>query len=172
MTRLVCLRVHDAEYVVDVISGSDRTQATLSNGTLRVPVKGRGVTALIIQRLQVTPAFQNTIADLDESTAWARDLVELTGAPGKAMILNLGSASRFAYVFLEYSKHDYTKVELVYQTASGEKRAEDTEFPWEVTVPLDGESDKFCVCAQWLQAQWRGRRDSSRERSTKGSNRD
>ena len=135
--------VHDAEYVVDVISGSDRTQATLSNGTLRVPVKGRGVTALIIQRLQVTPAFQNTIADLDESTAWARDLVELTGAPGKAMILNLGSASRFAYVFLEYSKHDYTKVELVYQTASGEKRAEDTEFPWEVTVPLDGESDKF-----------------------------
>lgn len=135
--------VSTAEYRVEIITGKDRSTAMLTGGKLSVPVKGRGLTALIIKKLKVTPMFQNKIADLDESDAWDRDMVDLKEAKGRAMILNLGSANRYAYVFLEYSKRDYKKVELVYTNGSKEKRIEKLEFPWEFTVLLDNNVDRF-----------------------------
>ena len=62
---------------------------------------------------------------------------------GRAMILNLGSANRYAYVFLEYSKHGYKKVELLYNTGTGENRVTKDKFPWEFTVPLAAGVDEF-----------------------------
>jgi hypothetical protein len=112
-------------------------------GKLRVPVAARGLTGVIIKGLKAVPQFQNRIADLDETAAWDCDLVGLKEEPGRAMILNLGTQTRTAYVFLEYNKYDFTKVELVYDDGSGKKRAEDNTFPWEVTVPLSADAQTF-----------------------------
>ncbi len=135
--------VAGTDYAVEVISGKDISSATLSDGKMRVPVKARGLTALVIRKLRVIPVFQDKIADLDETAAWDLDMVDLKGVAGRAMILNLGSANRYAYVFLEYSKQDYIKVELIYNNGGVEKRVEKTAFPWEFTAPLSADADTF-----------------------------
>ena len=114
--------ISSTDYEVEIVSSQGSARTTLAGGRMRMPVQARGLTAFVVKGLKVTPALQNQIADLDAEAAWDLDLVELKGATGRAMVLNLGSASRYAYVFLEYSKRDYTKVEMVYQTGSGEKR--------------------------------------------------
>ena len=66
---------------------------------------------------------------------------EWTG--GESAPPHLGTETRTAYVFLEYSKHDFTKVEMVYNDGTGEKRMEDPAFPWEFTVPLPPEAQEL-----------------------------
>ena len=132
--------VKEGRFNVELSTGEE---LTMVDGKLTVPVAAAGLTGVAINGIKVAPAFQNRIADLGPSAAWDRDLVALKNARGNAMVLNLGSASRYVYVYLEYRKHDYEKVELVYHTKAGVKRIEDRAFPWEVTVPLDADADHF-----------------------------
>jgi len=141
--RDVLPAAYEKEYVAEMVSGSGVSRATLTGGSIRVPVKARGLMAMVIKSLKVKPAFQDKIANLDQTDAWAVDMTDLKGVAGRAMILNLGSENRYAYVYLEYSKHDYEKVELLYNTGSGEKWVTKSEFPWEFTVPLDADVDAF-----------------------------
>lgn len=140
LNRMLLPLVGNETFSVDLSTGET---LTMTGGRLMVPVAARGLTGLTVKGLKVVPQFQNRIADLNEAAAWDVDLVGLEEAAGRAMILNLGTQSRTAYVFLEYSKYDFTKVELVYNDGSGEKRAEDTKFPWEVTVPLADGAKEF-----------------------------
>ncbi len=130
-------------YEVEIVADGNQTSTTLVGGRMRVPVKARGLTALVVKGLKVIPAFQNKIADLDATAAWDLDLLDLRGAAGRAMVLNLGSEKCYAYVYLEYRKHDYTKVEMVYRSGHGEKRLQKKLFPWEFTVPLGAEVESF-----------------------------
>ena len=130
-------------YEVEIVSDGNETSTTLVGGRMRVPVKARGLTALVVKGLKVIPAFQNKIADLDATAAWDLDLLDLRGAAGRAMVLNLGSEKCYAYVYLEYHKHDYTKVEMVYRSGHGEMRLQKKQFPWEFTVPLGAEVESF-----------------------------
>jgi len=127
-------------YEAETVSGE---KLKMTDGKLTVPVAARGLSAVVIKNLPVTPAFQNRIANLDRTAAWECDFSELRPVPGKAMILNLGTETRTAYVFLEYSKHDFTKVEMVYNDGAGEQRMEDREFPWEFTASLPPEAQEF-----------------------------
>jgi hypothetical protein len=128
---------------VTIVSGNAKTTLTCKDGKMNVPVPSRGLSALVIENLDVEPKFQGRIADLDHSNRWKSDMTDLVGADGRAMILNLGSQYRFAFVFLEYSKKDFTKVELEYTTDTGKKRIENRSFPWEFTVPLDADATAF-----------------------------
>ncbi len=132
--------IKEGAFEVELSSGE---KLTVTDGRLTVPVAARGLTGVIIKGLQAVPQFQNRIADLNEAAAWDVDLVGLKEIAGRAMILNLGTQTRTAYIFLEYSKYDFTKVELVYNDGSGEKRAEDLKFPWEVTVPVSADAQEF-----------------------------
>jgi hypothetical protein len=108
---------------------------TLSAGKVTVPWPAKSLTALVIRNLMVTPASRTRLP-ISIPGCVEKDLMDLKDPAGRAMILNLGSANRYAYVYLEYSKHDYKKVELVYDTGSGEMRITKDAFPWEFTVPL------------------------------------
>jgi hypothetical protein len=140
LNRKVLPAVKDGTFSVELSSGET---FAMTGGRLTVPVAARGLTGLTIKGLKVVPKFAHRIADLDETAAWDVDLVGLKEVSGRAMILNLGSETRTAYVYLEYSKHDFTNVELVYNDGSGEKRASDNKFPWEVTVPLSADAQDF-----------------------------
>lgn len=135
--------VKNASYETELIVNGSRTVSVMKDGKLTVTLPAMGMAAVTVRGLEVSPRFQGRIADLDRSAAWDLDLTGLKDVPGRAMILNLGSQTRTAYVFLEYSKHDFTKVEMVYDDGTGEKRTEDHEFPWEFTAPLTAEASGF-----------------------------
>jgi hypothetical protein len=136
--------VKNAVYTAElIINGKKSKSVVVANGKLTVPVPARGLSAVIITGLTVKPQFQNRIADLNQTAAWDCDLIGLGEVAGRAMILNLGSQTRTAYVFLEYSKQDFVKVEMVSNDGSGERRTEDRSFPWEFTVPVAADAQEF-----------------------------
>jgi hypothetical protein len=134
---------YNKDYVVKLFAGNRSARSTLRGGSIRVPVRARGLTAMVIESLKVRPAFQDKITDLDHTDAWDVDMIDLKDPDGRSMILNLGSENRYAYVYLEYSKHDYEKVELLYNAGSGENQVTKSEFPWEFTVPLDADAESL-----------------------------
>lgn len=136
--------VKNASYMAKLVSNGKKSESiVMTNGKLTVPVPARGLSAIILSGLTVKPQFQNRIADLNQTAAWDCDLIGLGDVAGRAVILNLGSQTRTAYVFLEYSKQDFVSVEMVFNDGSGERRTEDRRFPWEFTVPVAAAAQEF-----------------------------
>ena len=59
------------------------------------------------------------------------------------MILNLGPAVATAYVYLKDSRSEFKTANLIYDLGKGPVTISDTTFPWEFTVPLKANTDRF-----------------------------
>jgi len=114
-----------------------------TDGTFEVSIAPRGLTSVVIENVAVKPKFQTKVMGLNQTDAWKRGFVEFGNPAGRAMILNLGKAASTAYVYLKNSRSDFGKVDLVYDIGKGPVTISDTAFPWEFTVPLDENADRF-----------------------------
>lgn len=131
-------------YKVKVIAdGRPAADAKLENGRMRVSVSPMGITALVIEGLNVTPKFQHKLLAAAPEQAWKKDYAELPWGNARAMILNFGPAAKTAYVYLQADDAKFKEVTLRYTVDGKKGEMTDAEYPFEFTVPLATDTKSF-----------------------------
>lgn len=108
-----------------------------TSGTLTVTIPARGLTALVLDNCKIQPRFQHKLLEEPSHSAWKNGLLDLEEPKGRAMILQLGSATTRAFIYLVDDATNFEQVRLTYDLGKGEETITDEEFPWEFTLPLD-----------------------------------
>lgn len=108
-----------------------------TDGTMQLNIPAKGLTAVVLDGCKITPRFQQKVAGETKDGPWKRGLVDFDEPAGRAMILNLGKASKTAFIHLIDDATTYKEVSLVYDAGEGPVTLTDKAFPWEFTVPLD-----------------------------------
>lgn len=115
------------------------------DGSFSLTVPTKGVAAVIIDGVEVRPAFQEGFADLSQDDAWVRGHLEWAEPAARALLLNFGSNYRTFYFHLKDGKRDFRSLRLRYEIDGRRGEVRDESFPWEFTVPLgpDDRSIRF-----------------------------
>lgn len=152
-------QVSGREFRVSVLQGAMTSAGkTMRDGRLTVAVAPRGLTAIAIEGLAVTPKFQQKLIAASASQAWKQDYLELPWGNARAMILNFGSAASTAYVYLRDDDSKFKEARITYKLGGETRTVSDATYPFEFTIPvpegaaqfdfelqgtrLDGRSDK------------------------------
>jgi len=115
-------------------------ETSVNPANFRVEIAPRGITALAIQGLRITPKFQ---AGLSGGAAWAKDSAQLDLGGTRALVLNFGPGLQSAYVYLQASGVQFKEATLHYSTGGGWRAMTDAAFPFEFTVPLPPDAAEF-----------------------------
>jgi len=126
-----------------IADGQPAADAKLENGRVRVTVSPMGLTALVIEGLNITPRFQHKLLATAPEQAWKQDYAELPWGDARAMILNFGPAAKTAYVYLQADDAKFKEVTLRYTVDGKDGAVTDTAYPFEFTAPLSTETKSF-----------------------------
>jgi hypothetical protein len=107
----------------------------------RVELSPRGLTALAIQGLPVTPRFQQKL--VGASPAWKQDFASLELGGTRAMLFHLGPELKSVYVYSQADPAAFKRVTLHYATGGEWRQLTDAAFPFEFTVPLPSDATGF-----------------------------
>ncbi|HEY0947272.1 MAG TPA: hypothetical protein VGD81_18455 [Opitutaceae bacterium] len=131
-------------YAVKVIAdGKAAADATLRDGRFSVTVAPMGLTAVVVEGLQVTPKFQQKLLAAAAEQAWAKDYAQIPWGNARGMILNFGPAAKTAYVYVQADDAKFKEVTLRYTIGKKQQSVTDAEYPFEFTVPLPPEATEF-----------------------------
>lgn len=119
-----------------IADGEPVTDALMTDGRLPVSVSPMGITAVVIEGIDVTPKFQQKLLAAARSQAWKKDYVESAWGDARAMILNFGPAAKTAYVYLQADDSTFSSVTLRYERGGRTVDLTDDGYPFEFTVPL------------------------------------
>jgi hypothetical protein len=120
---------------------------TVTNGRFQMTIAPKGITAIAIDGMNTTPAFQHRMGASrggvagDASFAFTvhPQLGKISG-----MILDFGQSLSSAYVWLDAPATALSAAKLVYRNGDGPwKEATDQKFPYEFRVPLDDPGGMF-----------------------------
>lgn len=119
--------------------------AEVRDGRFTVTVPARGIAAVAVEGLRVTPAFQHRLLAADATQAWAVDHATTAFGRARAMILNFGPAAKTAYVYLEADDSEFRQVSLTPAGSGGAapQTITDDAYPFEFTVPLAEDATEF-----------------------------
>lgn len=130
--------VPNKKYSVQFISDNKSVSTTeMKNGKLDINVSTNGITAIIIEGVDVNVDFQDQI--LEKSVAWSNDYFKTKDGKVCAMLLNMGNYSRSAYIYLTEDDKAISSATLV----NKDIKLIDETYPYEFTIPLTLESTKF-----------------------------
>jgi hypothetical protein len=115
----------------------------MHDGRLRVSVGARGLTAVAVEKLAVTPKFQQKLLAAAATHAWRQDYTELSWGRARAMVLNFGAAATTAYVYLRDDDSKFRQASLTYRIGGETRTLTDASYPFEFTVPLPEDTDRF-----------------------------
>jgi len=117
-----------------------RTQK-LNPARFAVELAPRGITALAISGLKISPRFQTHLAG--KGTPWQKDFTRFEFGGGHAMLMNMGPDLKSAYVYLQSDASSFKQVTLHYAVGSEWKTLTDSAFPFEFTVPVSRDQRRF-----------------------------
>ena len=124
------------------LQNNARESVPMDDGSFRVTVKAQGITAVEIEDVEITPAFQPRILARTNATSWSLDYLEVPFGDARAMILP-GVENDNAYIYLQADDAEFSAITLHYPEAGAWKTIQDDEFPYEFTVPLDAAATEF-----------------------------
>ena len=125
------------------VSETGSASTTGSEGAFQVNIPAKGLVAVSLDGVQVTPAFQQKVQGVDPGAIWSTDRVDLNDPPGRAVIMNFGDLAKSAYVYLFDGQDDFDRVTLVYDADGTEQRITKNSFPWEFTIPIGIDTEHF-----------------------------
>jgi hypothetical protein len=124
------------------LQNNARESIPVDDGSFKVTVKAQGITAVEIEDVEITPAFQPNILARTNATSWSLDYLEVPFGDARAMILP-GVENDNAYIYLQADDAEFSAITLHYQEAGTWKTIQDEAFPYEFTVPLDAAATEF-----------------------------
>lgn len=130
-------------FTLKTVSGTGSASKVGADGAFRVTIPAKGLVAVSLDGVKITPAFQQKVSGVDPGALWSTDRIDFDAPPGRAVIMNFGNLAKAAYVYLFDSQKDFERVTLVYNTGATEQRMTKGSFPWEFTVPLDIDAKHF-----------------------------
>lgn len=134
------------EFITEVWIDNRKTAETVvKNGELNIEVSPRGITAIAIKDIHVTPRFQNRILGR-ENTVWKHDYLHTSFGNADVMILNMAHDLKTAYIYLRDNDTVFENVTLAYKTDDGRFQAvTDHSFPFEFTIPLKPDTQDLYI---------------------------
>ncbi|MFK7910041.1 MAG: hypothetical protein AB8F34_05495 [Akkermansiaceae bacterium] len=127
--------------------------AGTTDGTMTVTIPARGLTAVVLDNCRITPRFQKKLMGVGAKDAWAKGLIELKEPQGRAMILNLGRATKKVFIYLTDDATTFNEVRLTYDMGQGKVTKIDKNFPWEFTLPLDASVNRLSFSLSGLKKE-------------------
>ena len=116
----------------------------LKDGKISLKANADGITAICIEGLKVQPEFQNNVLDPKEKVIWSKDYVEEQDFGMRAMLLNMGTNLKTAYIFLQADDSKFKNVSISYTNPDGKLESmTDNAYPFEFTLPLMAHQDEF-----------------------------
>lgn len=121
----------------------------LSASSFEVEVPENGITAIRMEGLSAKVSFQNKL--LSPASSSSNSLQKLDFGKARAMLINLGEYDRRAFIYLQEDDARFSSVTLFYEDENGStKSKEDENYPFEFTIPLQGDKETFSF---WFSAR-------------------
>lgn len=115
-----------------------------TSGSFDVEVSPNGITAMVIDGVNLKKGFQQSIFANTEKIN--NSYKELAFGNTKAMIFNLGNYTKRAYIYLQDDDSKWSSVSLTYKDDKGaENTILDQDYPYEFTIPLEKTKLEFMV---------------------------
>lgn len=135
-------------------------KAVVENGKITLPVKGKGITAIIIEGVDVDADFQRRLRS--ESQPWKVNHTSVGFREDKAVCFDFGEGLRSVYVWNESETDDFIQTTLHYEVNGKAGSIVKNGYPYEYTVLL---ADDDTVFEYWFEAV---RPDGTVETSERG----
>ena len=135
--------VPNLAFSLRTVSETGSASTTGNEGAFLVTIPAKGLVAVSLDGVQITPAFQQKVQGVDPGTVWTTDRIDFDEPRGRALIMNFGTLAKSAYVYLFDGQNDFERVTLIYDTDGKEQRITKNSFPWEFTIPIDIHTKHF-----------------------------
>ena len=119
--------------------------AVLRDGTVDFGVSGGGMTVLAVDRLKILPKFQAQYLDptVKPFSDQSYGKVQSRFGAVHGMMLSMGKPFTSAYVWLEATEKEITSAELHYEKNGAWEKVDDTQYPYEFSLPLSDTQGEF-----------------------------
>lgn len=145
MTSFVC---PERNYVAHLyVQNRPAGSVVVKNGKARLSVKAKGVTAIILDGVEVKTQFQHKLRS--DAPKWNVNHTSVGFYDDKAVVFDFGEGLKSVYIWNESENEDYVTTVLHYSIDGIENTITKTGYPYEYTVPLSDESSVF---EYWFEA--------------------
>ncbi len=145
MTSFVC---PERNYVAHLyVQNRPAGSVVVKNGKARLSVKAKGVTAIILDGVEVKTQFQHKLRS--DAPKWNVNHTSVGFYDDKAVVFDFGEGLKSVYIWNESENEDYVTTVLHYSIDGVENTITKTGYPYEYTVPLSDESSVF---EYWFEA--------------------
>lgn len=121
---------------------------TVRGGQLRLPLSGRGITAVAIEDVEVRPRF---LPRFEAATGvWTKSYGSADFENDRAVVMNFGKGLSSVYVWMEADNARFRRVRLHYAVDGVWKSVDKRGYPYEYTVELPDEAKAF---EYWFEAE-------------------
>lgn len=132
----------------------------VDDGSFKISVKGRGITSVEIEDVEIIPAFQSRVLARTGTTPWSPDYLEVPFGGARAMVLP-GVGNDNAYIYLQSDDAKFSVTTLHWAQSGSSGTIHDDAFPYEFTVPLDSAAAEFRFYLEGVSAD--GKTSRSKE---------
>jgi hypothetical protein len=113
------------------------TKLTVLNGAAKITLSPKGITALVIEGVQMQPSFQSKLtATTASATAITHQTIRTPSGEAHAMILSFGPELTWLYAYLTCEAKTVKSAKLNLTLAGREQTITDESFPFEFSLPL------------------------------------
>jgi hypothetical protein len=150
-------KVYNAKlYVQNKPSG----KMNVKNGSMELSVKAKGITAVVIDGVDVKTRFQHKLrSDLPK---WRTNYTTVNFYDDRAVVFDFGTGLKSVYVWNESNDKNYVQTTLHYSVDGVKGKIVKRGYPYEYTVPLTDENSVF---EYWFESL---KEDGTIELSEKG----
>jgi hypothetical protein len=136
---------------------------TMRHGEIGVTIAPRGITALAVDGLKVTPLFQPQVFNAGAARLSAASHAEINTPFGKltSMLISFGSSLTSGYVWLEATEKELKEARLNVKQDGEWKQMIDAQYPFEFSLPVKGDDPNIEFWVEGVTLDGRSVRSAS-----------
>lgn len=136
-------QLSNKEYVAEVwIENVKSDNIQVIDGKFRLPVKSKGISAVVIKEVNVTPTFQDNL--FDNTGLWSNGKKDIQTGDATAMVIDMGKGLKSIFIYLRENDETLSSAIVSYKNQSGKKiTLTDNSYPYEFSIPLPDDAESF-----------------------------
>lgn len=116
-------------------------KATVKDGKVTVSLKGKGITAMAVEGVNVQPKFQQKLTS--PSQKWSKNYTSVGFEKDRAVLFDFGDDLLSVYVWNEADNRRFKKTTLHYAIDGEWKSIEKFSYPYEYTIEIPRTASRF-----------------------------